>query len=225
MKYMNSRAGVFVWLIPVLLAGGCGSVPALPDSLNVATSATEKSEAAKDTGPPSLANSSWSLARLPDPENGGNDNTDSAPPGPYGGILGGDALERPPVGERIFLIEFGNVGQMVHVTENRFFLPRFYGSDVTISEQWHGTSLPAVTYNSASYGLEAGGRFGVAVVVHVRFGNLYLGSATLYAWGTMETDTIAGTFGYLLDFTDGIARGLGTIADQYPIEGERVVAD
>lgn len=203
-----------------LVTVGCGGVPALPDTFDVATSATEKSEAEKDTGPIGLANSTWSLTRAADPDDSG-DAADSTPPGPYGGLLSGEALERPPVGEQIFLIEFGEQGQMVRASENRFFLPDFYGSDVPIGEQWSGTTLPGVVFNSASYGLEIGGRFGVAVIVHVRFGGFFLGRAILYSWGVQTDDTLAGTFGYFLDFTDGIVAGLGTVADQYPVTGQR----
>lgn len=205
-----------------LLTAGCGGVPTLPDTFEVATSATEKSEAQKGTGPAGLANSTWSLTRAADPNDPTDgDVEDTTPRGPYGGLLSGDALDRPPVGEQIFLVEFGDQGQMVRAGENRFFLPRFYGSDVPIGSQWRGTTLPGVLFNSASYGLEVGGRFGVAVIVHVRFGNLYLGRAILYSWGVQTGDTLTGTFGYLLDFTDGVVAGLGTIADQYPVTGQR----
>lgn len=204
-----------------MTAMGCGGVPALPETFEVATSATEKFEAESDSGPAGLTNSTWSLARVAGPNEDAEDSADTAPSGPYGGILSGDALERPPVGERIFLVEFGDEGQMVNVTENRFFLPRFYGDEVQITSDWHATSLPGVSYSSASYGLDVAGRFGVAVIVHVRFGNFFLGRAILYSWGTQAEDTIDGQFGYLLDFTDGVVRSLGTIADQYPIHGER----
>lgn len=206
----------------LLLCVGCGGVPELPDTFDVATSATEKSEAEKGTGPAGLTDSTWSLTRIPDPD--GEVDTD-APDGPYGGILSGDALERPDVGEQIFLVEFGDVGQMVNVAGNRFFLPQFYGDEIAITEEWHGTTLPGVFYNSASYGLEVAGRFGVAVIVHVRWGNFFLGRAILYSWGVQDADAINGTFGYLLDFTDGMVRGLGTIADQYPIEGTRQIGE
>jgi hypothetical protein len=216
------KVSVFAGVL-CLLGLGCGGVPPLPQTFEVATSASEKFEADKDTGPPSLANSTWTLVRLPDPDN--PNESDNTPPGPYGGILSGQALERPPVGDQIFVVEFGEGGRMVNVTGNRFFLPRFYGDQVAITQQWHGTTLPGVSYNSASYGLEVGGRFGIAVIVHVRFGNLFLGRAILYSWGTQAPDRIDGAFGYLLDFTDGIVKGLGTIADQYPIEGLRLVTE
>lgn len=221
MKFAAFRSFLFGAVVG-LLATGCGGVPALPDTFEVATSGTEKTEAQKGTGPAGLANSTWSLTRVADPDDSGDAGAaDTTPPGPYGGLLSGDALERPPVGERIFLVEFGDQGQMVLASENRFFLPRFYGSDVPIGSQWRGTTLLGVAYNSASYGLEVGGRFGVAVIVHVRFGNFFLGRAILYSWGVQTDDTLTGTFGYLLDFTDGIVAGLGTIADQYPVTGQR----
>ncbi len=222
---MNKPFSFIASTVVALYLTGCGGVPALPESFDVATSATDKSQAAKDSGPPGLASSTWSLERLPDPNDSGADASDSTPSGPYGGILNGDALERPPVGERIFLVEFGDQGQMTHVTENRFFLPQYYSDEISIDSDWHQTTLPGVVYNSASYGLEVGGRFGLAVIVHVRLGNLFLGQALLYSWGTQDADTINGAFGYLLDFTDGIVPSLGTIADQYPIVGERVSAE
>lgn len=205
-----------------LLTVGCGSVPALPETFDVATSGTEKSEAPRDSGPPGFGDNVWSLARVADPDDP-DDDSDDTPNGPYGGILSGEALDRPPVGERIFLIEFDE-GVMVNVTENRFFLPRFYGNEIPVGGDWQGTMLPGVFFNSACYGLEVEGRFGLAVIVHVRFYNLFLGRAIIYSWGTMAEDgeSLTGTFGYLLDFTDGMVASLGTIADQYPIEGERV---
>ncbi len=216
LRFFGASAILVIWLT------GCGGVPALPDTFDVATSATEKSEAGKGTGPLGLANSTWSLTRVADPDEVGEaEPADSTPPGPYGGLLSGDALERPPVGEQIFLAEFGEQGQMVRVTENRFLLSDYYGSELPIDDQWHGTKLPGVVFNSASYGLEVGGRFGVAVIVHVRFGNFFLGRAILYSWGVQTDDTLAGAFGYFLDFTDGVVPSLGTIADQYPVTGQR----
>jgi hypothetical protein len=144
------------------------------------------------------------------------------PPGPYGGILSGEGLARPPVGERIFLIEFGPGGEMVEARENRFFLAQFYGSTVPIGEAWVNTTLPGVVFQSASYGLQEGDHYGIAVVVHVRFANFFLGRAILYSWGDIDGDGITGQFGYLLDFTEGVVSFLGTTADQYPVTGERI---
>lgn len=198
---------------------GCGSVPALPETFDVATSATQRSDAQKGTGPAGLANATWSLARVADPN---EPEQEDAPPGPYGGILSGQGLARPPVGDRIFLIRFGQNGEMVAAEENRFFLAEFYGTDVPIGEEWSPTTLPGVVFQSASYGVQEGDHFGIAVVVHVRFANFYLGRAVLYSWGDIAADRIDGQFGYLLDFTEGLVSFLGTAADQYPVEGERV---
>lgn len=201
---------------------GCGAIPQLPESLDVATTATETLEANADTGPVGLAGGVWSLSRVADPQGEPEEPADDAPPGPYGGLLDGDALKRPPVGERIFLVHFGESGAMELVTENRFFLPQFYGREVPVGEDWRAISLPGLAFQSKSFGVDTGERFGLAVVVHVRFGNAYAGRAVLYAWGTRDGDAIDGTFGYLLDFSGGLLAFVGTVADQYPVQGERV---
>lgn len=207
----------------VILLAGCATVPDLPDTLDVATSATASAAASKGTGPAGFTNSSWSLARAEDPKSSTQESSGDAPAGPYGGILNGQGLERPPVDERIFVARFGAQGEMVEVTENRYFLAQFYGETVPVGETWVPTSLPGVDYRSASYGLEQDGRFGIAILVQVRFGSTFLGQAVLYSWGTSSGDLIDGQFGYVLDFTGGAIRFLGTIADQYHIEGQRVV--
>ena len=201
---------------------GCGFVPSLPASFEVATSATEKTEVEAGTGPVGLANSTWSLVRKADPADADAEiPAPSKPPGPYGGILSGRGLERPPVGERVFLVRFGANGEMTEAAENRFFLANIYGSIVSIGGEWTASTIPGIAFRSESYGLQIIDRFGVAVVVHVRFGNFFLGRAVLYSWGTIADDVIEGQFGYLLDFTDGVVRFLGTVADQYPVEGTR----
>jgi len=199
---------------------GCGAVPDLPDPSEVNTSATNRITAAKGTGPAVFAGGTWSLTRIPDPAD--TEPPPTPPPGPYGGVLSGVGLKRPPVGSRIFLVEFDENGVMTRITENQYFLAQFYGSEVPVGGGWWGTTLPGVTFTSAAYGGEADGRFGLATIVHVRFGSLLLGRAVLYAWGTVTGDLVEGRFGYLLDFTDGIVAVLGTTADEYPIEGQRV---
>ncbi len=113
---------------------------------------------------------------------------------------------------------------MTEVAENKYFLAKIYGTMVPVGGSWTSSTLPGVAYRSASFGLELDDRFGVAVVVHVRFGNFFLGRAVLYSWGTIADDVIEGQFGYLLDFTDGIVRFLGTVADQYPVKGNRITS-
>lgn len=212
----------FVVLVALAWLVGCAPTFDLPESFDVATTATEKTSALAGSGAASLANSTWSLERVDDGSDAVNSNDGDAPPGPYGGILNGDALERPPVGERIFLIELGAAGQMLRVTENRFFLAEIYGSEISIGSEWSPTVLPGVAFRSATYGVQLGSRYGFAVVVHVRFGEVFLGSAVLYSWGTVDGDALTGQLGYVLDFTRGAVPSLGTVADQYPVRGERV---
>ncbi len=210
------------WAFLTTIAG-CGFVPPLPDSFDVATSASVRTSTDAGTGSPSFINSVWSLNRKPEPTTADAEIDASATPrGPYGGLLNGQGLERPPVGERIFLVRFGSAGEMVEVSENRYFLSKIYGSTVPVGGEWTGTVLPGVSFNSETYGLEADGRFGVATVVNVRFSGFFLGRAILYSWGTIVVDRIDGQFGYLLDFTEGIVSFLQTVADQYPVEGQRI---
>lgn len=199
----------------------CTTIPEFPATLSVATSGTVRADAAAGTGPTTLADSTWSVARVADPAE--TDPPASPPPGPYGGLLTGQGLARPPVGERIFLIEFGDNGRMTRVTENRFFLAEIYGADIPVGGEWSSATIPGIAYRSASYGVQSGDRFGVAVLVHVRFLHIFLGQATLYAWGSVDGNAIDGVLGYVLDFTDGAVPILGTVADQYPVEGTRVL--
>lgn len=221
MNRMSCRLNLILCGLLVASAA-CNAVPDLPDSVDVATTNIDRSNAPADTGPSSLADSSWSLARVADPDNPDDEEAEAAPPGPYGGILSGDALARPPVGERIFVVRFGPNGEMVEVTENRFFLTEVYGMTVPVGGEWSSAAIPGIFFRSASFGVQAGDRFGIAVQVQVRFGDVFLGRAILYAWGTVAGDMLTGQFGYLLDFTDGAAPFLGTIADQYPVEGQRL---
>lgn len=220
-RHQRSR-GVGLLCAVIGLAGGCGSVPALPDTFEVATTADLRVEVDAGTGPIGFADSTWSIARVADPNDPEEVADEPIPPGPYGGLLNGQGLARPPVGERIFLVQFGSQGQMVEVTENRYFLAEIYGATIPIGGDWTAATLPGVQFRSDSYGTQTGDRFGLAEIVNVRFGNLFLGQAVLYAWGTQTGDQIAGTFGYVIDFTEGAVPTLSIVADQYPIEGERI---
>jgi len=214
----------FKLIVALILFGplaGCAVVPDLPTTLDVATTSEDRASAAKDSGPSTFANSTWSLARKAVPGEPPDDN-DDPPPGPYGGLLDGQALQRPPVGERIFLADFGPNGEMIRVRENRFLLPAIYGEEVVVGADWQDALLPGVFYQSASYGSQEGDQIGIAVNVQVRFNETFLGRAVLYAWGTVDGDTLDGQFGYVLDFTEGAVSFLGTIADQYPVDGVRV---
>ncbi|MBI1827555.1 MAG: hypothetical protein HY287_01700 [Planctomycetes bacterium] len=198
---------------------GCGTVPSLPATFEVATSATETVSADAGTGPGGLQGVTLSLSRPVPADVNPAPRDASIASGPYGGLLNGQGLQRPPLGEPIFEISFlGAKAAMNEATHNRFFLPQFYGETIPVGGGWVPTTIPALTYKSVSYGAEANGRFGSAVVVHVRLGNLYVGKAILYSWGDIALDQPSNVmFGYLLDFTDGLLESLGQIADQYPV--------
>lgn len=210
-------------LLPCILAGavGCYPIPPLPESFEVALTAAQRETVDDSAGPAALAGGVWSIARVAD-ASGAAESDGDAPPGPYGGLLSGMALDRPPAGERIFLAHFDDLGRMVEVTENRYFLAEFYGETVPVGGDWTPTTLPGVLFHSRSFGVQVGDRFGLAVVVQVRLLECYAGEAILYAWGSVVESALSGQFGYLLDFSDSLLEPLGTIADQYPFEGERL---
>src|SRR5262245_22102944 len=198
----------------------CSAVPEIPESLDVATSATDQSPAAPGSGPVALADSTWSLTRRADPDHSSVD--DAASPGPYGRLLSGQGLQRPPVGVRMFVARFGSHGEMVEITDNQYFLARIYGATVPVGGEWTAATLPGVHYRSASFGVQVADRIGIAVLVDVRYSDNYLGRAILYSWGALANDRIDGAFGYLLDFSGGALENLGMIVDQYPIDGQRL---
>lgn len=221
---MQRQRQFWKYWVPIIgTIGGCGSVPALPETFEVATTAEARVEVESGTGPIGFADSTWSITRVADPNEPDETAEEPTPPGPYGGLFNGQGLARPPVGERIFLVRFGSQGQMLEVTENRYFLADIYGGTIPIGGDWTPATVPGVQFRSDSYGTQTGNRFGLAEIVNVRLGSLFLGQAILYAWGTQADDTLTGTFGYFIDFTEGAVPTLGTIADQYPIEGGRVV--
>ncbi|NUQ49734.1 MAG: hypothetical protein HUU27_07430 [Phycisphaerae bacterium] len=200
--------------LAMLMAGlaGCPSIADLPDELDVATSATEKHKAPRDSGLPSAGGRTWAAFRAIVP----GESDPAATPGPYGGLLTGGLLERPPAGEQIFRVTFAEDGRPVEVSENGFFLTEIYGRRVPVGGAWSRATLPGLFFRSASYGIEIGGRFGIAIVVQVRFGGAYIGRAVLYAWGTQAAERLEGTFGYLLDFGGGpLEAALSATGDQY----------
>lgn len=212
-----SRSAVIVSALCLALVG-C-AVPELPENLDVAISSTDSESAPRDSGPMAAANNSWKAFRKADDSG----NTKQALPGPYGGLLDGGILERPPVDGQIFVVDFGDDGAMTGIHENKYFLPEVYGSDVPVGGEWSPSTVPFVRFRSASYGTSLDDRFGMAVIVHVKFVDIYIGRAVIYAWGTIADDRIDGTLGYLLDFTGGIGGfAFNAGGDQYPFYAERV---
>jgi hypothetical protein len=201
---------------------GCPAVVDLPAELEVATSAAVKHPAARDSGPPSLANSTWAAFRAV-VEGESDEPPADPPPGPYGGLLDGSGLARPPAGAQIFKVAFGANGVPVRITDNEYFLKDIYGAEVPVGGEWEQTVLPGVEYRSAGYGLEVGGRFGVAILVQVRVGTTFIGQAILYTWGTLSEDRLEGIFGYAFNFDEGIGGlVLQNTGDQYAFFATRV---
>lgn len=137
--------------LAMLMAGlaGCPSIADLPDELDVATSATEKHKAPRDSGLPSAGGRTWAAFRAIVP----GESDPAATPGPYGGLLTGGLLERPPAGEQIFRVTFAEDGRPVEVSENGFFLTEIYGRRVPVGGAWSRATLPGLFFRSASYGL------------------------------------------------------------------------
>lgn len=210
-----NRIIVSSWLVPVFCAialVGCG-VPELPDTFDVAISAAEMVNAPRGSGAAAAAHATWTGFRGPDAKSG-----EKAAPGPYGGLLNGGILERPPVDGQVFIADFGAWGDITAIHENQYFLPQVYGDELEVGGDWAAATVPFMRFKSACYGVQIDDRYGLAVVVHVRLGPLYVGRAIIYSWGTIgEEDGIVGQFGYLLDFTDGLADiVLDSGGDQYP---------
>lgn len=192
----------FVLAALTLALVGCG-VPDLPETLDVALSATEKLNAPRNSGPASLADTSWSARGKADPA--ASSGAKGIPQtGPYGGLLTGGLLPRPAPDEQMFLADFGSEGQVAGIRENTYLLPRIYGVEVPVTEEWTKTSIPLLSFRSASYGLESDDRYGFAILVQVKAGPIFVGRAFLYSWGQAAEERIDGTFGYLFDFTEGI---------------------
>lgn len=203
------------------LAGCLSAVPdGIPDSLDVVLPAGQVQSAARDTGPALLADSAWDIFRKQDPNN--PDDEPAGGPGPYGGLLNGGVLDRPPVGEKIAQVAFDAAGRLIEIRENRYFLPEVYGATIVIDGTPDPAALPGMTFRSASFGVSVGNQFGVAVFVDVRAFGARVGNAIIYAWGTRTDDRIDGIFGYRLDFSNGLGDlVLDSAGDQYPIEALR----
>lgn len=224
--FVRPRLPGILATLSLALLGGCPFVPDLPAEFEVALTAAEKQTAAQGSGPGLLAGTSWAAFRGPDPSAASSQldaaATGDAAPGPYGGLLDGGVLERPPVDVQMFRVHFGDNGRVTHISENRHFLPEIYGDEIAVGADWRATTLPAVQYRSATYGLAVGDQIGLAILAEVRFGQMFVGQALLYSWGKLSGDRIDGQFGYLLDFTDGIGQVLlSTSADQYPFYATR----
>ncbi|GMV97663.1 MAG: hypothetical protein HRF43_02190 [Phycisphaerae bacterium] len=192
-------------VVPFLfLSAGCifNPVPNLPEELEVVLPAGQKAAALVNSGPELLDGSVWSLFRKPDAE--GATPPDGTAPGPYGGLLTGGFLERPAPDALMGLVHFGPGGRVTRISENAFYLPEIFGTDIVVDGRFHGTRVPGLRLAAASFGVSDGDRIGVALPVDVRFLGVPVGTAVVYHWGTRTGDRIDGTFGYQADFTGGL---------------------
>lgn len=189
----------------------------LPDSFEVAISGTQKLTGIKGAGIADAANGTWTGRRGPDAKSDGK-----AAPGPYGGLLNGGILERPPVEGQIFVADFNSEGGIIEIRENKYFLPQVYGETLEIGSDWARSRVPFIRFKSASYGVQQEDKYGLAVLVHVRLGPFYVGRAIIYSWGTSDPTLVSGQFGYLLDFEKGLADLLlDSGGDQYGFNATR----
>jgi len=221
-RFVRTGRALALATLTLPLLGCLSAVPdGIPETLDVVLPAGQVHPAARDTGPALLADSGWELFRTEDPDNPGDE--PAGGPGPYGGLLEGGVLNRPPVGEKIARVTFDASGRLVQVQENRYLLPEVYGRTITIDGTAGATALPGLTFRSASFGLSINDQFGVVVYVDVRAFGARVGHAIIYAWGTRREDRIDGIFGYRLDFSNGLADlVLDSAGDQYPVEALRV---
>lgn len=199
---------------------GC-SVPDLPGSFEVALPAGVSQVAQRGSALPAAAGVAWQAFRKADPAPTAT--VDKATPGPYGGLLDGGFLERPPVDGQIFIAEFDEEGRVVATRENKYLLPEVYGEDIRIGGDWQPARIPLLDFKTAEYSVQVDDKYGIAILVHVRFGPLYVGRAIIYSWGTVLDQGADGQFGYRLDFENGLAGLiLESTGDQYPFYATEV---
>jgi hypothetical protein len=199
-----------------LFVAGCFGPPAPPGVFDVVLPGGAKQEVAAHTGPEMLAGGSWSGFR----KAGGTEQAEfeSNPvAGPYGTLLNGGSLTRPPVDWQIAVIDVAEDGRVTMIRENDYLLSGIYGDSSVVDGTSQSTTIFGLTYALTSFGVTVDDAIGVAVVSDVRFIGLPVGRAVIYAWGTGSTDRVDGQFGYLYDFSEGIG-GLffASGGDQYP---------
>ena len=216
---MNRSAlyGISVMVLAVsLLTAGCPVAPAPLDTLDIVLPGAIKRTVAARTGPELLAAGAWAGFRKAD----GNEQSDlvaDPAPGPYGSLLNGGLLARPPADTQIFILDISESGRVTLLRENAYFLPDLYGDSSVIDGTFLATTIPGVTYSLESFGVSVDDAIGLAIVSDVRFLGLPVGMAIIYAWGTGDAERIDGQFGYQLDFSNGLGGlVLESGGDQYP---------
>lgn len=203
-----------------LAIAGCPAPVDFADTLDVATTASDKVTAARDSGPPRLAGTTWAVYRSPDP----SDAQINAGPStsPYGATLGGrNILPRLAPDVVMARIEFDADGRALRLFDNAFYTPELLGPEFILDARTHPTPTPLLSYVTESYGVSIGNRFGFASPITVLAGGLPAGRGIAYAWGTVEGDRLTGQFGYQVEvYLPGTVFGDGA-ADQYAFYGLR----
>lgn len=213
-------AGI-LWGCTLLGAAGCFRAPATPQTLEVVLPDDARQEAEAGTGPQSLAGGTWVGFRKPDPDEPPPAES-TPPPGPYGGLLDGGILDRPPADEPMFRVVFAADGRVTGIHDNQYFLADIYGSTLAVDGTVYSTTIPGIAFSAQSFGVSVEDAFGVAILVDVRFVGLPVGRAVIYSWGRGDAQRVDGQFGYLLDFSGGLGDLLlDTNGDQYPFYATR----
>jgi hypothetical protein len=216
---MSRSASYRIPIIPVavsLLTAGCPIAPAPLDTVDVVLPGGVTQPVDAGTGPELLAGGAWAGFRKHD----GNERSDlvaDPAPGPDGSLLNGGLLARPPADTQAFILDLAADGRATRLRENAYFIPELYTSTSAIDGTFLSTTLPEMTYSLQSFGVSVDDAMGIAIVSDVRYLGMPVGMATIYAWGSGDTDRIDGQFGYLLDFSNGLGGLLfESGGDQYP---------
>lgn len=200
-------------LTALFLSTGCQS-PGGADMLAVVLPQDRAQTVAVGSGPMLLANSTWAGFRIAEAGEEEDARAEVTPRGPYGSLLNGGVLDRPPAETQIFLADFGEDGSFTAIRENRYFLPDIYGETMPVDGKVHNASIPGLQFRPVSFGVSEGDEVAMAVVVDVTMIGLRAGTATIYAWGTVEGDRLDGVFGYQIEFV-GLFAVLPSGGDQY----------
>lgn len=203
----------------MVLATGCFGPPNLPEELDVVLPGGVTQASQRGTGPTNLAGDTWAARRATPPEGTADEPAES----PYGGLIGSGFLTRPEPDDLMFRVVVADDGRATRVTDNFFYLRDVFGPTFVLDGAFHPAATPGINYAADSFGATVDDQFGIAIPVEVRFFGLPVGTATVYAWGTVAGDQLTGQFGYSIDLEPIPDLLLGSGADQYPFYADRDV--
>lgn len=201
----------------LVFGAGCFGPPNLPDEVDVVLPGGVVRTSQKGTGPTNLAGDTWAARRATPPEGTSDEPAES----PYGGLIGSGFLTRPEPDDLMFRVVVADDGRATRVTDNFFYLRDVFGPTFVLDGAFHPAATPGISYGADSFGAAVDDQFGIAIPVEVRFFGLPVGTATVYAWGTVSGDQLIGQFGYSIDLEPIPDLLLGSGADQYPFYADR----